>query len=165
VGERGQKLLQLSQQADALRRENKLSEAIPILEQLLSEQPDWEHGNGWFDLSSMYQSIGQNLKALECAARARPYQPGSGVFDIHYADLASRFGDADDACDTLVAALAAECQIYSNPNFKKDREEILRIVQQIITRSTMDGHAIRARLDKACPSACDIWANLTFYKV
>lgn len=73
-------LLDLKRKALDFRSSGRLREAAELFSAILKEQPDWEHGAGYYDLAGCYEDLGQFELAEECYNAALRYQPANPYF-------------------------------------------------------------------------------------
>lgn len=147
-------------EVESLRDSNRLEESIDLLQQVLEQQPDWEHGDGWYDLSCMLSQVGKNQEAIECIERALTHQSGHPVFKIHLVDLLSKYGDADIAFQTFLEEVRLNPNIYSDPSYYGPRNEALQLMGQILARKLISASEAKSRLVEVCPEATDLWSEL-----
>ena len=145
---------------ESLRDSNRLVESIDLLQQVLAQQPDWEHGEGWDDLGCMLSRVGKNLEAIECIERALTHQPGHPVFKIHLVDLLSKYGDAELAFKIFLEEVRLNQTIYSDPSYYGPRNEALLLMSQILARKLISAAEAKSRLVEVCPAATDLWNEL-----
>ena len=103
-----QSLVQLETTARSLSDQAKYSEAVEVYRMLLSRQPNWEHGQGCYELAWHLEQLGQYDEAMEWYKRAIDQRPHYPYFWSAYASLATKCGDPMDALFYLFPALKYE---------------------------------------------------------
>ena len=73
-------LVDLERRAIDLRNSGHIEEAAELFSAVVKEQPDWEHGIGFYDLAGCYEELGKFELAEECYHAALRYQPASTTF-------------------------------------------------------------------------------------
>ena len=101
-------LIQLEQLALKLRHAGKAVEAVDYFKQLLERQPDWEHGDGWYNLAMCYEELGNTADAEACYRRALTYDPKNAIFLGGFASFLYLHGDVDAAIRAYVELLEIE---------------------------------------------------------
>ena len=101
-------LLQLWRKAFALKNAGDPQSAIPLLEQLLQLQPDWEHGHGFFDLAQCYEGIQKIADAKSAYERAIQNSPTDPILLGGFASFLYLHGEPRQAFDEHVRLLALE---------------------------------------------------------
>jgi len=79
------RLIELEQKALRLQDAGKHKEAAELFAALVNEQPDWEHGQGFYSLAINYEDSGQRDKAEEAYKAALRFQPAYDIFLGGYA--------------------------------------------------------------------------------
>jgi tetratricopeptide (TPR) repeat protein len=67
--------------------------AIKLYEEIVRENPQWEHGQAFYDLALCYENIGDLQKAEENYLRALEIQPKYYIFVGGYAEFLEQHGD------------------------------------------------------------------------
>jgi|GEM_PF-1700129 len=78
--ERHRHLIDLEQRALGFRMAGNIEEAAKLFSALVEEQPDWEHGIGFYDLAGCYEDLGKLELAEECYNAALRYEPANPYF-------------------------------------------------------------------------------------
>jgi tetratricopeptide (TPR) repeat protein len=73
-------LVELEQKALSLQNAGKFKEAADLFSAIVREQPDGEHGTGFYSLANNYEDSGQLEKAEEAYKSALRYQPANRDF-------------------------------------------------------------------------------------
>jgi tetratricopeptide (TPR) repeat protein len=82
MGQRGMThhLVDSEQRALNLRNSGNIEEAAELFAAIVKEQPDWEHGIGFYNLACCYEDLGKLQMAEECYNAALQYQPANSIF-------------------------------------------------------------------------------------
>jgi tetratricopeptide (TPR) repeat protein len=112
-------LVELDRKALSFREEGKLKEAAELFSAIVREQPDWEHGVGFYDLGICYEDLGQLEKAEEAYRSALRYQPANRDFLGGYASFLYLHGDPEKA-------FRAHLELLEIERINKDNEEMER---------------------------------------
>jgi predicted Zn-dependent protease len=66
-------LVKLEKKALTLQNAGQFQEAAELFAAIVKEQPDWEHGQGWYCLATNYEDSGQLEKAEQAYKSALRY--------------------------------------------------------------------------------------------
>jgi hypothetical protein len=92
-------LVEYERQAFNARDQGDFRTAIMLYEKIAKENPNWEHGQVYYDLAGCYEDIGDLQKAEENYLRALEIQPNYYIFVGGYAGFLDRHGDPRAAFD------------------------------------------------------------------
>ena len=73
-------LAELERKAIEFRNSGHLEKAAEIFSTIVKEQPDWEHGMGFYDLAVCYEDLGRLDSAQESYEAAIRYEPANPIF-------------------------------------------------------------------------------------
>jgi|ANMQ01.1.fsa_nt_gi tetratricopeptide (TPR) repeat protein len=88
-------LVELEKKAFLARDRGDLGEAIESLEELVRINPQWEHGEAFFNLAQCYEEIGDLQKAKANYLRALEIQPDYYIFIEGYAAFLKHYGNVE----------------------------------------------------------------------
>lgn len=109
-------LVKYESEAFEARRKKDFQVAISLYEKIVSENPNWEHGQAFYDLAGCYWDIGEIEKAEKNYLRALNIQPNYYIFVGGYASFLYRFGKPETAFDWYLKLLKIETDISSDGN-------------------------------------------------
>jgi tetratricopeptide (TPR) repeat protein len=98
-------LIELAKRALALKNSGKLGEAAALFENILVEQPGWEHGYGAFSLAECYEGEGNLKKAKAAYENAVRQNPSDPILLGGYASFLYLHGEASQAFDAYLRLL------------------------------------------------------------
>jgi tetratricopeptide (TPR) repeat protein len=101
-------LVELEQKALSLQNAGKFKEAAELFAAIVKEQPDWEHGRGFYSLANNYEDSGQLEKAEQAYKSALRYQPAYDIFLGGYASFLYLHGDPERAFKAHLELLEIE---------------------------------------------------------
>lgn len=101
-------LVDLEKRAFEFKNSGRLREASCFLEQILEEEPHWEHGYGAYLLAECYEEQGDFGKAQIAYERAVETNPSDPVFAGGYAAFLLLHGDASKAFDSHLRLYSIE---------------------------------------------------------
>lgn len=101
----GPELLRLSHQATVFRNAENWQDAAHCWEQILSAQPNWEHGYGWFDLAGCYEDSGRISDARLAYEKAVNVSPADSTLVGGLASFLYLHGQTAEAFDAHVRLL------------------------------------------------------------
>jgi tetratricopeptide (TPR) repeat protein len=101
-------LVELEQKALALQKSGKTREAADVFAVLVKEQPDWEHGTGFYSLAFCLEELGEYDSAEKSYIEALRYEPKNPYFLGGYACFQSLHRDPQKAFDTYLTLLKVE---------------------------------------------------------
>lgn len=101
-------LIQLEQEGLALQRDGKFREAAEVFIALLKEQPDWEHGEGFYCLAFCQEELGDFDAAEKSYLDALHYWPNNPYFLGGYAAFQASHRDPKQAFETYLRLLEVE---------------------------------------------------------
>lgn len=102
------RLVELEQKALTLQNAGQFKEAAELFAAIVKEQPDWEHGQGFYCLANNYEDSGQLDKAEEAYKSALRYQPAYDIFLGGYASFLYLHGDPENAFKVHLELLEIE---------------------------------------------------------
>jgi hypothetical protein len=103
-------LLDLERRAFVLKNSGKPGEAAVLFEQILKEQPCWEHGYGAFSLAECYEEQGNLGKAKTAYGTAVGANSTDPILLGGYASFLYLHGEASEAFDTHLRLLGIELE-------------------------------------------------------
>lgn len=101
-------LVEMERKALQLRNAGQLKEAAELFAAIVKEQPDWEHGTGFYDLACCYEDLGEFALADKCFHDALRYEPKNPYFIGGLASFLYLHGDTDKAFAAYLALLEVE---------------------------------------------------------
>jgi Flp pilus assembly protein TadD len=108
MNERQKRLRELHRLAyDAMNRRD-FESAAKTLKELLELQPDWEHGEGFYNLAHCLEELGRYEEAKEKLERVLDYEPQNPIFLGGLASFLYLHGDPQDAFEKHLALLRLE---------------------------------------------------------
>jgi tetratricopeptide (TPR) repeat protein len=102
------RLVDLEQRALNSRNSGNIEEAAELFSAIVKEQPDWEHGLGFYDLARCYEDLGKLELAEECYNAALRYQPASPDFLGGLASFLYLYGDPEKAFSSYLELLEVD---------------------------------------------------------
>jgi tetratricopeptide (TPR) repeat protein len=73
-------LIDLERRALGFQNSGQFEEAAKLFSAIVKEQPDWEHGTGFYNLAGCYEDLGKLELAEECYNAALRYEPANPYF-------------------------------------------------------------------------------------
>jgi tetratricopeptide (TPR) repeat protein len=145
-------LIELEQRGLDLQNSGNHREAAGAFEALVNEQPDWEHGGGWYSLAGCYEDLGEWDKAERCYRTALSYGPKNDYFIGGLASFLYLHGDPDEAFRVHAVLLdleqargddggARQTMIAIKALGEKmglNREQILRKLHELVPRVPLE---------------------------
>ena len=148
--DRSDNLLSLSSRADLLLDTNQLVEAAEVLFELVQMQPNWERGDGWFQLSCIQDQLGRASEALASAEKAMLQQPHHPLYLMQFVELASRYGEPNIALAAFETMVHDSCSQFEASQCQDSVDKYSRIAHQLASRNAASLGVIRQRLELAC---------------
>ena len=103
-------LVKLETDALAAMNSGEFRLAISLYEKIVNENPNWEHGQAFYNLAGCYEYIG-DIKAAETNyLRALSIAPKNWYFVGGYADFLDQYGDLKAAFDWYLKLLRIESE-------------------------------------------------------
>jgi Tfp pilus assembly protein PilF len=90
-------LIKLEQEALALRNSGNLKRAAELFASIVAENPDYEHGECFYNLAGCYEDLGELNRAEENYRRALDHEPKNPYFLGGYASFLFLHRDARSA--------------------------------------------------------------------
>ena len=101
-------LVDIERKALRLRNNGQLKEAAELFAVVVKDQPDWEHGTGFYNLACCYEDLGELASAEECYRDALRYEPKNPYFIGGLASFLYLHGDTDNAFTAYLTLLEVE---------------------------------------------------------
>ena len=101
-------LLTIEHEARNLRKAGKLKEAAELFSSIIREEPNWEHGEAFYELACCYEDIGQLNSAEECYQKALSINAKNPYFLGGYASFLYLHRDPNVAFAAYVELLQVE---------------------------------------------------------
>jgi tetratricopeptide (TPR) repeat protein len=101
-------LITLEQKGLELRKAGRLAEAAEIFAIIVKEQPDWEHGTGFYNLATCYEDLGELALAEQGYREALRYEPKNPYFLGGLASFLYLHGDTNQAFASHLDLLEVE---------------------------------------------------------
>lgn len=100
----------VNKEQEALRYSNEgyPAEAALLLEEIVTERPDWEHGSAWYMLGTCYEELERLEDAKKCFALAIKYDPHNSIFLVGYADFLYTHNFVEAAFNAYLTFLKSE---------------------------------------------------------
>jgi tetratricopeptide (TPR) repeat protein len=108
------RLIELETKALSLQNAGKFKEAADLFSEIVKEQPNWEHGAGYYSLGNCYEDSGQFEKAEEAYKSALRYQPANRDFLGGYASFLYLHRDPESAFKCHLELLEVEKISHDN---------------------------------------------------
>jgi tetratricopeptide (TPR) repeat protein len=144
-----EKLIDLESRAFALKNSGKPGEAAVLFEEILNEQPCWEHGYGAFSLAECYEEQGNFEKAKIAFENAVGANSTDSILLGGYASFLYLHGDALEAFDTHLRLLATELEQKSNQGSATTTLALNELGRRLgLSQETIDGRIAQLSLRK-----------------
>ncbi len=101
-------LVDLEERALRLRNSGRIEEAAELFATIVKEQPDWEHGIGFYDLAGCYEDLGRLELAEQCYRAALRCQPANMYFLGGLASFLYLHGESEEAFSAHLELLRVE---------------------------------------------------------
>lgn len=101
-------LVELEQRALNLRNSGRLEEAAELFAKIVEDQPDWEHGLGFYNLATCYEELGRLKQAQEGFMAALQYEPENTIFLGGLASFLYLHGEPEKAFEAHLQLLKLE---------------------------------------------------------
>jgi tetratricopeptide (TPR) repeat protein len=98
-------LVDLERRAHDFRNSGNIEEAAELFAAIVKEQPDWEHGIGFYNLACCYEDLGKLQLAEDCYNAALRYQPANSTFLGGLASFLYLHGDPKKAFNSHLELL------------------------------------------------------------
>jgi Flp pilus assembly protein TadD len=105
--DRAKHLMLLEQRALAHIRAGEKDKAAPLFEQLVREQPDWEHGEGFCSLAGCYEDMGRIEEARIAYSEALKQEPLNPCYLGNYASFLYLHGNPEEAYEAHLHLIRA----------------------------------------------------------
>lgn len=99
-------LIDLERRALESQNSGRLEEAVELFSAIVKEQPDWEHGTGFYSLACCYEDLGRLELAEDCYNSALRYEPANPYFLGGLASFLYLHGDPQKAFNSYLRVLA-----------------------------------------------------------
>ena len=138
-------LLELAKRALVLKNSGRPGEAAALYEQILSSQPDWEHGYGAFSLAECYEEQGDIERAGLAYQAAVSTSPTDPVLLGGHASFLYLHREASRAFDAYLKVLAID---LAQSNAQGAAANVLAL-NELGRRMGLSQNAIDARVAQA----------------
>jgi Flp pilus assembly protein TadD len=101
-------LVELEQRALDFRNSGHLEEAAKLFSKIVKEQPDWEHGMGFYNLAGCYEDLGRLELAEEYYNAALRFEPANPIYLGGLASFLYLHGEPEKAFSTHLELLRVE---------------------------------------------------------
>ena len=101
-------LVELERRALDLRNSGFLEEAAELFAKIVDEQPDWEHGMGFYNLANCYEDLGRIEMAEASYKAALRYEPENTIFLGGLASFLYLHGEPEKAFEAHLKLLKLE---------------------------------------------------------
>lgn len=98
-------LVDIERRALDLQNSGQTEEASELFSAIVEEQPDWEHGMGFYNLAGCYEDLGRLELAEKCYYTALRYQPNYDVFLGGLASFLYLHGEPEKAFSAYLEVL------------------------------------------------------------
>jgi tetratricopeptide (TPR) repeat protein len=127
-------LVEYETQAFEARNRGDFESAILLYEKIVNQNPNWEHGQAYYDLAGCYWDIGEIEKAKENYLRALNIQPLYYIFVGGYAAFLFEFGEPQIAFDWYLKLLKIESEFTGiggvrNPDLEGMKQTKLGLIR------------------------------------
>jgi len=138
-------LIEIEQKAFQLRNVGQLKEAAELFAAIVNEQPDWEHGSGFYNLATCYEDFGEIALAEQCYRNALRCEPRNFYFLGGFASFLYLHGEASQAFDAHLHLLSVE---FAENNHQASAKTI-RVLNELGHRLGLSQQNIDARIEQA----------------
>lgn len=90
-------LIDLEDRALAVKNQGDFEQAAALFEQLLREEPSWEHGYGFFSLAECYEELGRYGDARSAYDKALQSSPDDPIILGGFASFLYLYGNPQEA--------------------------------------------------------------------
>jgi YD repeat-containing protein len=143
-------LRELEKQALAFMNGGQKRKAAELFTAIIREQPDWEHGEAFYDLAICQEDLGELDKASESYRRALEYEPSNPYFLGGYASFLYLHGDPREAFDAHLNLL--EIERATNPRPNDDAiQGLIVVLRSLADKLGMTSSEIGAKLQETEP--------------
>jgi Flp pilus assembly protein TadD len=125
-------LINMEKQAFSLFQKRNFAQAATVFKAIVADQPDWEHGMGWYNLAGCYEDLGNFPQARECYEHALQYGRGNPVILGGYASFLYLHGDAQDAFDQHLALFRLEKRSFTQERQAGDPKKLESIQRMLL---------------------------------
>jgi Flp pilus assembly protein TadD len=112
-------LINLERRAIDLRKSGHINEAADLFAAIVKEQPDWEHGLGFYSLAGCYEDLGRLELAEECYNAALRFEPANPYFLGGLASFLYLHGEPEKAFNAYLTLL----EVYAMERDQKGIEQ------------------------------------------
>ena len=101
-------LVDLERRALDFRNSGHIEEATELFSAIIKEQPDWEHGTGFYNLACCYEDLGRLDLAEECYNAALRFEPANPYFLGGLASFLYLHGEPEKAFNSYLILLEVD---------------------------------------------------------
>jgi Flp pilus assembly protein TadD len=112
-------LIDLERKAFDFRKAGKINEAAELFAAIVKEQPDWEHGLGFYSLACCYEDLGRFELAEASYNAALRFEPANPYFLGGLASFLYLHGEPEKAFDVYLTLL----EVYTMEGDQKGVEQ------------------------------------------
>jgi Flp pilus assembly protein TadD len=106
--EMSHRLIDLERRALDSQNSGRLNEAAELFTAIVKEQPDWEHGQGFYSLACCYEDLGRLELAEECYNAALRFAPANPYFLGGLASFLYLHGEPEKAFNAYLTLLEVD---------------------------------------------------------
>lgn len=119
---------------------NEFQTAAELLNELILEDPDWEHGNAQYSLACCYEELGQLQKANEHYLNALKLESKNPYFLGGYASFLELYGDPTQALETYYQYIASvNCR-------QSEIDDVMPTLIELAIKANMSQEIVRERI-------------------
>jgi Flp pilus assembly protein TadD len=130
------RLLELSESALQSMNRRDFESATRALNELLTLQPDWEHGGGAYDLACCLEELGSYAEAEQMFAQALNYEPDNPIYLGGLASFLFLHGDPHKALEKHLILLKLEKSLHNEAKVTSIAQAIRSLGQRIGLNTT-----------------------------
>lgn len=138
-------LIDIEFRALQFRKAGKFKEAAELFAAIVKEQPDWEHGTGFYNLALCYEDMGELALAEQCFGAALRYEPKNQYFLGGFASFLYLHGDPDKAFNSYLELL----EIESANKDQKGVESVTTALRTLGKKMGMPEEAVTEKIGAA----------------
>jgi Flp pilus assembly protein TadD len=141
---KNQHLVELERRAFDLQKSGKIGEAAELFAAIVKEQPDWEHGQGFYSLACCYEDLGELKLAEECYNAALRFEPANPYFLGGLASFLYLHGETEKAFNTYLTLI----EVYRMESDQKAIEEATIALKALGKKMGLSDTSVAERINR-----------------
>jgi Flp pilus assembly protein TadD len=136
-------LIDLERRASDFQKSGQIREAAELFSAIVKEQPDWEHGLGFYSLACCYEDLGQLELAEGCYNAALRFEPANPYFLGGLASFLYLHGEPEKAFNAYLTLL----EVYKMERDEKGVEQATIALKALGKKMGLSEASVAERID------------------